>query len=355
MLTDRVSDDDSVVVLQRRTAVPGAHGTGVRLAQRVRCPDTMRIRMSRWGVALAAAAALGGCGGGATATPTPTPSASPSPAVSTPTAAPTPTATPAATLASCAPAVGAGGLHVLHHFTESPDDIAVDSAGLLWVTSTPANLLFNLSPDGSVLSTQTVAAAPEGIAFNGSAMYVAQQNLNAIETVTPLRQTLVTFPNRTSNMGVDGIGLDAAHGRLLVPDSPTGQLYAVPLSGSPTPQLLASNLGRPVAAATDAAGDIYVASESSPALTELTASGGRKAVGQFTDLDEVVLYGGLLYVTELDRHDVVAIDPATGASVVIASGLPAPQGLAATETGTLEIVDATNNTLYSMPACGVSA
>jgi sugar lactone lactonase YvrE len=310
--------------------------------------------MSRWSVGLAAAASLGGCGGGAAATPTPTPSASPSPAVSTPTAAPTPTATPAVTLASCAPAVSAGGLHVVHHFTVSPDDITVDSAGLIWVTATPANLLISITTGGGVVSTQTVAGAPEGVVVNGTAMYVAQQNANAIATITPARGTLVSFANHTSNMGVDGIRLDAAHGRLLVPDSPTGQLYAVPLNRSPTPQLLASDLGRPVAAATDAAGDIYVASESSPALTELTASGGRKAVGRFTDLDEVVLYGGLLYVTELDRHDVVAIDPATGASVALATGLPAPQGLAVTATGTLEIVDATNNTLYSMPACGAT-
>jgi hypothetical protein len=40
--------------------------------------------------------------------------------------------------------------------------------------------------------------------------------------------------------------------------------------------------------------------------------------------------------------------------VVIASNLPAPQGLAVTPDGILEIVDATTNTLYSLPACGVA-
>jgi streptogramin lyase len=307
-----------------------------------------------WGAGLAAAAGLSGCGSGASATPTATPPTA-SPSVSAPTTAPTVAPTAAITLASCVPAVDRASLHVVHRFTVSPDDIAVDSTGLIWVTATPANLLVNLSPDGSVLSTQTVAAAPEGIAFDGSAMYVAQQNLNAIATITPLRGTLVTFPNRTSNMGIDGIASDAAHGRLLVPDSPTGQLYAVPLSGAPAPQLLASNFGRPVAALADAAGDIFVASESSPGLVELTASGGRKTIGHFADLDEVVPYAGLLYVTELDKRDVRAVDPATGASVAIAVNLPTPQGLAVTATGTLEIVDSTTNTLYSMPACGVGS
>jgi hypothetical protein len=34
--------------------------------------------------------------------------------------------------------------------------------------------------------------------------------------------------------------------------------------------------------------------------------------------------------------------------------LPAPQGLAVTAQGMLEIVDATTDTLYSLPACGVA-
>ena len=41
-------------------------------------------------------------------------------------------------------------------------------------------------------------------------------------------------------------------------------------------------------------------------------------------------YAGLLYVTELNRHDVVAVDPTSGASVAVAVNLPAPQGLAVT-------------------------
>jgi sugar lactone lactonase YvrE len=241
---------------------------------------------------------------------------------------------------------------VVRHFTVSPDDIAVGSSGRIWVTARQANLLISVSPSGSVISMQTVAGGPEGIAAVSSDVYVAQQNLNAIVAIIPKPRTLITFPNRTRNAGIDGISYDATLGQLLVPDSPTGQLFAVPLTGAPSPRLLATNLGRPVAATSDSAGDTFVASESSPALVELTPTGARRTLGRFADLDEVVAYAGLLYVTELDLHDVVAVDPKSGASHRIAVNLPSPQGLAVTPAGILEVVDSTTDTLYSMPACG---
>ena len=196
---------------------------------------------------------------------------------------------------------------------------------------------------------------PEGVAADGSTLYVARQDLNAVAAITSTMRTLVSFPNRTANAGIDGIAVDAATHRLLVPDSPSGRLFAVNLSGAATPTLLAVGLGRPVAATADASGNVFVASESSPGLTVLSISGATRTLGRFSNLDEVVFYAGLLYVTDLDHHDVLAVDPTTGQSAVVASGLPAPQGLAVTSAGGLEIVDATTNTLYSTRACGVAA
>jgi sugar lactone lactonase YvrE len=228
----------------------------------------------------------------------------------------------------------------------------VDATGRIWVTARTANLVFSLNADGGGIQSTAVGGGPEGIAVDGARVLVALQDRNAIAVITPGRSTLLTLPNNTANAGIDGIAADAAAGRLLIPDSPTGQLFTVPLSGAPVPKLLAGNLGRPVMAAVDAAGNIFVANESSPGLVMITASGSRQAVGRFNNLDEVVAHGGLLYVTDLNRRDVVAVNPASGAAVPIAVNLPAPQGLAITANGTLEIVDATTNTLYSLAACG---
>lgn len=237
----------------------------------------------------------------------------------------------------------------------APDDIAVDPTGRIWVTAREANQLISMSSTGTDVSVQTVPGGPEGVVSDASTLYVAQQNLNAISVVGATPHTLLALPNRTINAGIDGIGLDTTGHRLLIPDSPTGRLLAAALPGGTDVRVLAARLGRPVAAAVDPGGDVFVASESSPGLRMFAPTGGTRTLGHFGDLDEVAWYAGLLYVTELDRHDVVAVDPATGAVAVLAAGLPAPQGLAVTAAGVLEIVDATTQTLYSIPSCGVSS
>ena len=292
-------------------------------------------------VATAAGCASNGTLTHVTATPTRAPA----------TMSPTPIPIRLTTLATCAAPVTRAALHVVHHFSVSPDDIAVDAAGRLWITAHTANQLLTLSPDGGAISLTGVSGGPEGVAIATSGVYVAQQSLNAIEEVTPQRREVATFPNHTANAGIDGIALSATSGMLLVPDSPNGTLLLASLTGVPGPRVIATHLGRPVSAAVSASGDIFVASESAPGLVVITPGGSVRTIGAFTDLDEVLSYRGLLYVTELDRHDLVAVDPASGASAVLAVDLPTPQGLAVTAQGTLEVVDATTNTLYSLPAC----
>jgi streptogramin lyase len=282
----------------------------------------------------------------------PTAASTPTPAPATAPATPTPLAT--VTLASCPAPVSRAALRVVHRFGVSPDDIAVDSAGDLWVSARTANEVFHLRPDGSTISTVTVNDGPEGLAVVPSGVYVAQQNVNAIEQIEPQRHVLMTFPNPTTNAGIDGINMGTTGQSLLVPDSPNGTLIELSLAGAPSARVLSSNLGRPVAATADPQGDIFVASESSPGLVEVAPSGTVRRLGAFTELDEVVYYAGLLYVTELNRGDVVAVDSISGATAPVAVNLPAPQGLGVTAGGILEIVDATTNTLYSLPTCGVA-
>lgn len=276
----------------------------------------------------------------------------PSPVRASATASPIPSPSRTISLASCSPPVARAALHVVHRFSVSPDDIAVDASGRLWISARTANQLFTLSPAGGTVSITKVTGGPEGIASAPSGIYVAQQNLNAIEEVAPQHRTVVAFPNHTTNAGIDGISVGPTSDMLLVPDSPAGSLIEVSLIGSSAPKVIATGLGRPVSATVSASGDIFVAGESTPGLVVIAPDGAVKRIGGFTDLDEVVSYGGLLYVTELNRHDVVAVDPASGASAVLAIDLPAPQGLAVTADGVLEVVDATTDTLYSLRTCG---
>ena len=304
-------------------------------------------------IATSAVATMAAC---SSAAPHTSPVATPTPARTSPipVSTPTPSPTAAVTLASCAAPVTRTALHVIHHFAVAPDDIAVDASGRLWVSAREANQLISMNQDGTGIATIVVGGGPEGVAASASGIYVAQQNINAIEQVRPQRHALITFPNDTVNAGIDGIAVGATSQTLIIPDSPNGTLIEMSLAGAANPRVIATRLGRPVAAAVGPSGEIFVANESTPGLVVVTPSGAVTRIGSFTYLDEVVAYAGLLYVTELDRHDVVAVDPATGASLRLAVNLPAPQGLAVTATGTLEIVDATTDTLYSLPTCGAA-
>jgi sugar lactone lactonase YvrE len=300
-------------------------------------------------VAVMVLAVTTGCGSAASPSSqsaSPSATSSPSTAVATPRASPT----AVATLAECDAPRSAQTLTVVHHFAVSPDDITVDQTGNLWVTARQANQLFNMTTSGTNITSQTVPGGIDGVTSDSTGIYVAQQDLNRIVAIAPGLPVVLHLPNDTPNPGIDGIFADVRENRLIVPDSPTGQLYSIAFPGS-TSHLIASNLGRPVAA-TVVGDQIFVASETAPGLSVVSPNGTSHSLGSFSNLDEVVSYAGLLYVADLDHRDVVAVDPASGEMRPIAINLPAPQGLAVTSTGTLEIVDATTNELYSVPTCG---
>ena len=180
---------------------------------------------------------------------------------------------------------------------------------------------------------------------------VAEQGANRIDdlgtdgTLTPLIQ----LTNHTANAGVDGLALDS-DGRLLIPDSPNGTLLVYSASGG-TPQTLATHLGRPVAAARTSAGELYVAVENSPGLLRVGAGGATTAVGSHGQLDEVIAANGLLYVGDLTRHELRALDPATGTQRVLVTGSPELQGLIPLADGRLLLSDTSAGVLALVDAC----
>jgi streptogramin lyase len=296
---------------------------------------------------------LAACGGpsvpAAGVTPPASPPASPPGSTATPAASPapaSPTAAPAAT-------VGFDQLTVLHRFATAPDDVAVDSAGHIWVSSRSAGRIDELGPGGSELASFPDPNGPEGIvALADGRVVVAEQGPNRLVLLDPATGSLsplVSIPNPTGNFGVDGIALSADGTQLLVPDSPSGRLLEVPIGGG-SPIVLASGLGRPVAAGQLGDGTVVVASEGTPGL-ETAAGGAVHALGGLSDLDEATPLGGLVYVTALGSGQVDAVDPASGASRVLVTGSPSPQGLAALPGGRLLLVDSTRQALVELPAC----
>jgi glucose/arabinose dehydrogenase len=151
--------------------------------------------------------------------------------------------------------------------------------------------------------------------------------------------------------GIDSIALDAPRQRLLLPDSAQGALRVVAVDGG-TITTLATGLGRVVAATVGPDGGIYVAAEGTPGLWRVPAGGGSATpVGNLHDLDEVVTAGHLLYVTELADGTVRALDPASGDSRVLATGIGSPQGLAVLRDGRLAVTDSNRGLVLALQPC----
>jgi sugar lactone lactonase YvrE len=235
-----------------------------------------------------------------------------------------------------------------------PDDVSVAADGSVWVSDTDENALIHLSITGAVLGRIDDPYAPEGsVVLPDGRLVVADQADNRIIIVMypPGAPTKVlnVLPGAAGQVGVDGIGYDSVGGRLLVPDSPTGRLYAVsPDTGDAT--VLASGMGRIVDAALGPDGAIYVAAETTRGLLRVPAAGGTAVqVGRLTDLDDVVALDGLLYVTDLGGS-VWAVDPSTGRQRELVSDAEAPQGLASVY-GRLLLVDETTRVVVWMTPC----
>jgi streptogramin lyase len=274
-------------------------------------------------------------------------------ATAIPTAPPSPSATPLATLAGCPAPVALSQLPVLHQFTTDADDVAVDSRGDIWVSSPNAGRIDELGADGTSIATFVDPNEPEGLVpLPDGDVVVAEQGPNRLDVLVPSTRVLtplLTIPNSTGNAGVDDIALSADGAEILVPDSPSGRLLEIPVGGG-TPTVLASGLGRPVDAEQLPDGAIVVAAESNPGLVEV-AGGATQAVGSLTDLDEAIPDDGLVYVTDLGTDEVLAVDPTSGASHVLVTVSPSPQGLVALPDGSLLLVDSTREVIVILSPC----
>jgi sugar lactone lactonase YvrE len=231
-----------------------------------------------------------------------------------------------------------------------PDDLAFDPSGHLLFSDFYAGTISRLNSNGTVTVLVRGIAGPEGIVvLTDGKMIIAEQRTNRILTLAPnatsptvLRQLPGTPGSQPCKDGVDGIALDAINNTLIIPDSPTGEVYRLSLDGKSL-SLLASGIVRPVGAVVDAQGNVYVADECGGALWRIAAPNKPKTrFGQFGMLDDVVLdtHGNVL-VTDLQPsiHSLIRMNLATGQrETLLSKGLIEPQGL---------VIDAHDNIFVS--------
>jgi len=142
--------------------------------------------------------------------------------------------------------------------------------------------------------------------------------------------------------GVDNIALDPTSNTLIVPDSPTGDVYRMSLDGKKL-TLLSGGIVRPVGAAVDNQGNIYVADECGGAVVRIAPGGKTTHIGGFGMPDDVAFdQQGNMLVIDLKPsiHALIRVLQATGArETLLSKGLIEPQGLVIDQRGNIYVSD----------------
>jgi streptogramin lyase len=186
----------------------------------------------------------------------------------------------------------------------SPEDIAADSAGNIWVSNYGNATVTKLSPNGALLSGDgfAVGAGPAGIAFdaNGNA-WVANYNGNTLTVLNPA---------------------------------------GVPILGSP---ITTGGLSEPYGIAVSPTGDVWVANSANAAISRFTAAGVAVGTGYTAGSAPVGIAidaSGYVYATNLFGNSITHLSP-SGALVntITDGGMNAPKGAAIDINGNLWVAN----------------
>jgi sugar lactone lactonase YvrE len=246
-----------------------------------------------------------------------------------------PTASPSAhasatpsPLSTCPAAPAPAGPQVLLRNLPAPDDLAFDNNGRLLFSDIIAGTVSALRLDGSVERIAGGLSTPEGIVVQQDGrILVAEQGRNRVVAVDPQSHAVSlwhAFPNRTGREGIDGIGPAMANGDIVVPDSPHGLAWRVSANGKTATQI-ASGMDRPVGAAADATGQIFIADEGG-ALWALDPARHRFAALSTPD-DVGVGRDGHIFVNTLGDNAIHELD-AQAHQVSVVPNIQQPQGIA---------------------------
>lgn len=229
--------------------------------------------------------------------------------------------------------------HIVLQGVRRPDDLAFDQQGHLLFSDEFNDTISRINADGTVSLVLKDTNGPEGlVVLPDGTLIFAEQKPNRIVSLAPGSQNptvLRTLPGTPSTArckdGVDGIALDATTNTLIVPDSPTGDVYRMSLDGK-TFTKLASGIVRPVGASVDSHGTIFVADECGNSIWSITPAGQTTRIGGFGMPDDLVPdgYGNVLVIDlDIPIHSLIRLNFSTGARETLASqGYIEPQGLA---------------------------
>jgi sugar lactone lactonase YvrE len=277
----------------------------------------------------------------------PTPTLAPVTETFTPLPPPTSTLAPTATLAplNLNPQI----ILLAENFLE-PDDLVLAPDGSIYISDVAEGAIKQYTPQGQLNLILSGLRAPEGMAFlpDGS-LVIAEQGNNRLIRYDFQSKTLLPFldlPNRTNNLGVDGIIFDGTN--LIVPDSPNGTVLEVSADGQ-TVRQLASGLVRPTGAWAEPDGNFLIADEYGNAVIRLHPDGTLEKIADFSIPDDVIEDpNGNIFVVTLGDNAIHVITAPEKEDRVLVNGLADPQGIIFDLDGNLIVTDSGHHQLLKV-------
>ncbi len=228
--------------------------------------------------------------------------------------------------------------HTFLHGVWRPDDLAFGPAGNIWFSDGVHGTIDRINADGTVSLLMKGLRRPEGVVvLADNTVVFAEQITNRILSFTPGATTptlLHKMPGSASSApckdGINGIAFDPTTNTLIIPDSPTGDVYRLSLDGK-TLTLLVSGMARPDSAVVDKQGTVYIDDQCGGSIWRVPRSGSITHMGGFGMLDDIVIdpHGNLL-VTDVSSsiHALIRVNLVTGKREILASqGYEKPEGL----------------------------
>ena len=220
----------------------------------------------------------------------------------------------------------------------SPQGVAVDAAGNVYVTDIGLQEVFKITPGGTQTTVGSGLEVPEGVAVDGAGnVYITDSQVDAVFKVTP------GGVQTTVGSGFDypvGVAVDGA-ANVYVSDPFVDAVFKITPEGAQT--MVGGGYNTPAGVAVDAAGNVYVADTFDATVFKVTPGGTQTMIGSglISPAAVAVDAAGDVYITDSATDTVYEVTPA-GTQSTVSSGLDVPNGVAADGPGNLYVADTFN-------------
>jgi sugar lactone lactonase YvrE len=238
----------------------------------------------------------------------------------------------------------------------SPDGVAVDSAGDLFIADTNNNRVVELKADGSQTIVGSGLSAPTAVAVDGQGdVFIADAgNQRVVEVAAGGGQTTVASGLSTPW----GVAVDSA-GDIFIAEPNSNQVVEVtppsPTQPSGSQTTVGTGLNAPYGVGVDSAGDVFIADTDNNRVVEVKG-GSQTTVGSglFDPTGVAVDSSGDVFIADWGNSRVVEVQP-HGTQATVATGFNAPFGISVDSSGDVFIADAGNNQVVeAKPAASVT-